>query len=114
MKSLALCGLCVAVLTAGCAPMPHELRQRGIAEFQVGQHAQARKLLRQCLDQTPADAHALYYMGRVMHVRGAYEMAMFYYQGCLEVDPSFDIARVWLARAQTAAGPSGDKLRFLP
>jgi len=114
MKSLVLCGLCVAVLTGGCAPSPAELRLQGISEFQVGHHAQARKLLRQCLDHMPADPQALYYMGRVMHVRGAYEMAMYYYQSCLEVDPSFDVARVWLAKAQTQAGPSGDKLRLLP
>lgn len=114
MKRSALCGLCAAMVLAGCGPSPRELRDRGISGFQLGRHAEAKKLLQQCLDRTPTDPKALFYMGRVEHALGSYEMAMFYYQSCLEVDPSFELARLWLDKAQTAAGASGARMRFIP
>ena len=114
MKRLALCGLCAAMLLAGCGPTPTQLREQGITQFQLGRHAEAEKSLQQCLDRTPTDPRALLYMGRTVHARGQYEWAMFYYQRCLELDASFELARLWLDKAQTAAGPSGARMRFIP
>jgi len=114
MKRLAWCALCLGTLLAGCGPSPRDLREQGISEFQLGRRAEAKKLLQQCLDRTPADPRALFYMGRVEHAMGNYEMAMFYYQSCLDTDPSFDLARLWLDKAETAAGPEGKRMRFIP
>lgn len=114
MKHWALLGFCATVLLAGCAPSPVELRTQGISEFQLGRTEEAQKLLQQTLDLTPSDPEALYYMGRINHVQGFYEQAFYYYQCALDVDPSFEPARKWLARAQELLGPTGKTLRFLP
>ena len=113
MKHVLLCGLCVVVFCVGCGgPSAIELRDEGIAEFQRGHQDKAQKLLQQSLDRRPHDAQTLYFMGRLRHARGDFEWAMFYYQRCLELDASFEPARLWLAKAQTDAGPVGDRMRF--
>ena len=106
--------LCTALLLAGCGPGAAELRQRGIAEFQLGNEPQAKAYLQQVLDQHPSDPGALYYMGRIVHAEGAYEQAVYYYQCAIDADPSQADARKWLAKAQSDAGATGEILRFIP
>lgn len=114
MRHVLLCGLCAAWFCVGCGgPSPVELRDEGIAEFQRGHQDKAHKLLQQSLDRSPNDARTLYFMGRLRHIRGDYEWAMFYYQRCLELDASFEVAKLWLAKAQADAGPSGERMRFV-
>jgi len=104
----------LALWAAGCGETTPELRTRAISEYQVGHVEEARELFRQTLDRDPADRHALYYMGRIASGEAAWEDAIYYYQCCLDVDPSYANARIWLARAEKAAGTAGTRLRFIP
>ena len=114
MKRAALCGLIATMVLAGCGPTAGELRSQGIAQYQAGNHEQSRKLFQQCLDRDAGDADALFYMGRILHTRGDHIWALYYYQRCLDTDPSYEIARPWLARAQAKAGPSGESMIYQP
>ena len=114
MTRLAYFGLCAAVFVSGCGPSPASLRDRGIAEFQVGHIDDAESLLRQAVDARPAMPEALYYLGRVNYATGDLEQAIYYYQCSLDVDPSFTPARRWLTKAQQEAGRTGQLLLFIP
>ena len=114
MKNLTLVGLCVAVLAGGCEPSKVELRNRAVSEFQVGHADQAKETFLHVLERYPTDSTSLYYMGRISHAEGSYEEAVYYYQCCLDSDPSHKDAQRYLGEAQEAAGPTGEKLRFIP
>ncbi len=116
MKTWTLAGLCAVLVLAssGCAPSASELRERAVAEFQLGHTDQAQQLLERALDKKPFDAVSLFYMGRIKHVGGFFEQAMHYYQMALKMDPSLTEARKWLARAQEQLGATGKTLRYVP
>jgi len=102
MVRLAVLGLAAAVLVAGCSSSPEEMRQRGAAQFQVGNTEDARETLQQVLDQRPSDPVALYYMGRITYGDGFYERAGYYFRSAIDADPSFNDAREWLAKTREA------------
>lgn len=102
MARLLLLGLAVAMLASGCAPSPEELRQRGAAQFQVGNTEAAKETLQQVLDLKPSDAEALYYMGRISFGDGFYEQAAYYFKCSIDADPSRYDAQQWLARSREA------------
>ncbi|MHC4983511.1 MAG: tetratricopeptide repeat protein [Planctomycetota bacterium] len=97
------CGLLI-VITSGCNLKARRLRDKGIAEFQIGRIDNARALLKQSVDLNASDPDALYYMGRVMHADKFYEQAVYYYRSCLQAKPSHLSAREWLAKAMAALG----------
>ena len=103
------------LLLAGCAaPNADKLIAEGIANFQVGRIDDADAKLTKALHADPADADALFYMGRVHHARRFYEQAIYYYQCCIDVAPGYPGARKHLDRAQAQAGLMGKMLRFIP
>jgi tetratricopeptide (TPR) repeat protein len=114
MKRRLLVVASLALWAAGCGPTAPELRARAISEYQVGHIEQSRELFQQALGRNPADQHALYYLGRIASAQSAWEDAIYYYQCCLDVDPSYADARIWLSRAEKSAGSAGGKLRFIP
>lgn len=115
MKIWTVAGLgAILVLMAGCAPSAAELRERAVAEFQLGNTEQAQQLLDRSLDKEPFNALSLFYMGRIKHVGGFYEQAMHFYQKALIMDPGLEEARKWLARAEEQLGPTGKRLRYVP
>jgi len=114
MKLLGLLGLCATLLLVGCSEGLVELRSNGISEFQLGHINQAKKVFQNVLERYPSDPDTLYYMGRVMHAEKFYEQAIYYYQCCLDADPSHKQAERWLVKAEEAAGPASRKLRFIP
>jgi len=97
-----VCGAVLAVVLSGCGPSAEDLRNKGIAEYQIGRTEQARALLQMSLDLDPVDPEALYYMGRAMHTDEFYEHAIFYYQACLHVSPGHSEVQEWLSKATTA------------
>jgi len=113
MKRVTLCGLATILLAgatlltvSGCGgPTPEQLRTKAISEYQVGKLEEARDLFRQVLWTEPADADSLFYLGRICYSQGEYAKAMYYYQSCLDVQPSNEAARRGLAEAKQAAGP---------
>lgn len=113
MKRMTAPGLIVLLLLAGCTTYV-DVREEGITQFQLGQTEQARQLFQEALDREPGDAASLYYMGRIELLRNRPAWALYYFQRCLDTDPSFEIARPWLTRARQAAQPVGDKLIFQP
>ena len=108
-----VCGLALAVTLAGCTEAMC-LRDRGIAEFQIGRTAEARKLLKQSLDLNSSDAEALYYMGRALHADGHHEQAVYYYQSCLQAKPGHRAAQEWLGKAMAAQEPWGRTMQYVP
>ena len=66
------------------------------------------------LDVDPTHPDALYYLGRIYHNERFYEQAIFYYQACLDTDPSYPLAADFLDQAQRQAGRTGPKLRIIP
>ena len=103
-----------SVALSGCGPSARDLIDEGIGEFQLGHLDQAEGKLKRGLKGAPADADALFYMGRLCHARKAYERAVYYYQCCLDEAPGYRGARKALAQAQKEAGVLGPKLRFGP
>jgi len=112
MKRLALGLISMAVLVAGCEPTSAELRSKGISEFQLGRHEEARKLFEQLLDRRPSDPDGLYYMGNICAVEGKYEMAAYYYRCCIDADPAYESARQELnhvnAKLKASGAPTWD------
>jgi tetratricopeptide (TPR) repeat protein len=106
--------MAVGLLLLGCAPSVGELRDEAVSQYQLGHSKQAELTFREVLDKRPYDAESLYYMGRILHGQGRLAQAIYYYQCCLDVDPSYETARLWLRRAQEQAGDMGEDLRFLP
>jgi len=104
----------LVLASSGCAPSASELRERAVAEFQLGHTDQAQQLLERALDKKPFDAVSLFYMGRIKHAEGFFEQAMHYYQMALKMDPSLTEARKWLARAEEQLGTTGKTLRYVP
>jgi len=104
----------VGMLIAGCEPSVSELKSAGIAEYQLGNNQQARQVLQQVLERKPFDPDALYYMGRIVHDEGFQEQAIYYYQCCIDADPSYTAAQEWLTKAQEEIGQIGQVLQFIP
>jgi tetratricopeptide (TPR) repeat protein len=113
MKRLALCGLCVMTMLAGCGTSTDELRSQGISGFQVGHLDKAKTLFQLVLDRRPGDAESYYYLGRIAHAQGDPMMAMYYYQSSIDADPAHQEARRWLAKAEQESGAAGKGLRFI-
>ncbi len=112
MKRFVLIAMFVAVFVmAGCGV--GKMRTEAISEYQVGHVEQAEKLFNQVLQREPSDARSLYYLGRIYHGRGRYEMAISYYQQALGADPSLTDARKWLERAVERTGTTGEKLLIM-
>ncbi|KPK83786.1 MAG: hypothetical protein AMJ81_07310 [Phycisphaerae bacterium SM23_33] len=109
-------GIWVAVTAlAGCGtPSTEALVEQGITYFQVGRLDQAETTLKRALDQNPSDPDALFYMGRICDLKGLQERAMYYYQCCMDADPSYVAAQKHLLEAQRQLGPAGQALRFIP
>lgn len=107
-------GIAAAAL-AGChTPTTAQLVDQGVTEFQVGRQDKAKATLGRALDQSPSDPRALFYMGRICHLEEFYEQAIYYYQCCIDADPSRADAQRHLDEAQAKAGPTGSRLRFIP
>ncbi|MGC9455384.1 MAG: tetratricopeptide repeat protein [Phycisphaerae bacterium] len=104
----------VGLLMLGCGPSVTEIRDQAVAQYQLGHIEQAEMNLREVLDERPYDAEALYYMGRIQQDMGRPTRAIYYYQCCLDVDPSHEMARMWLRRAEQQTGETGRRLRFIP
>lgn len=106
--------LVVGLVLAGCVPSVGKVRERAISQYQLGHIEQAEMNFREVLDKRPYDAESLYYMGRIQQARGRPMRAVYYYQSCLDVQPSHEMARLWLRRAERQAGEAGRGLRFIP
>jgi tetratricopeptide (TPR) repeat protein len=105
----------VLTVLAGCqTPTTQQLVADGVTQFQVGRLDKAKATLTRALDQSPSSPAALFYMGRIHHLEGFYEQAIYYYQCCIDADPSRADAQRYLDEAQAKAGPAGDRLRFIP
>ncbi len=113
MNRFALIGMLATVVLVSGGCTLDKMRTEAISEFQVGHVAQAEKLFNQVLQRRPADAESLYYMGRIYHSRGQYEMAVAYYQQALDSDPSLTDAHQWLQKAIERLGPVGEKLLII-
>ena len=103
----------LAMLAVGCAsPDENSIQNRndGIAAFQAGHRADAKRLFERTLSWRPADPQALYYMGRIACDEQEWEQAIGYFDKCLNVDPGFPTARQWLKYAEEASG-LGDRAR---
>ena len=101
MKQLLIAGLFATMLLTGCGPSTDDLRTQGIAEFQVGHLDKAQSLFDRVLERKPSDGQSLYYMGRIYHATGFYERAVYFYGSAIDADPSLDMARLWLLRANS-------------
>ena len=112
MRRAPWCGLVCAtfLLTtlSGCAVKAMVLRDKGIAQFQIGRTDEARRLLKAALDVRAADAESLYYMGRAMQEDQFYDQAIHYYQRSLQVKPGHKEAQEWLGKAMQASGAPGE------
>lgn len=95
----------MAFFMTGCGP------DEAISAFQVGHVAEAKAMFQQALSRNPADPDALYYMGRIACVEQDWESACYYFQCCIDADPSFPTARQWFIYAEKSAGVN---LRFIP
>jgi Tfp pilus assembly protein PilF len=108
----------LAVLVAGCAPDADQFsaanRTDAISAFQVGHVAEAKAMFQRALSWNPAEPEALYYMGRIACTEQDWENASYYFQCCIDADPSFPTAREWYLYAEKSSGIIGDKLRFRP
>ena len=117
MRQWILRSLWAAVLVGGCGPaafVDTSYRNDAVALFQVGRTADAKAAFRAAVRRDPADPFALYYLGRIACLERNWEDAMDYLQCCLDIDPSYADARVWLALAEKRAGTVGRDLRFIP
>ncbi|MFP3937857.1 MAG: tetratricopeptide repeat protein [Phycisphaerae bacterium] len=106
--------LIMGLLLAGCGPSVRDVRERAISQYQLGEIERAEMNFREVLDKRPYDADSLYYMGRIQQARGRPLRAVYYYQSCLDVDPSHEMARLWLGRAERQTGQAGKELRSIP
>ncbi|MDY7011138.1 MAG: tetratricopeptide repeat protein [Planctomycetota bacterium] len=106
--------ICVSVVSGCGGPGTRQLVTRGVSQFQTGRLDEAEATLKRALAVSPSDPDALFYMGRVYHVSGFYEQAVYYYQCCLDAVPGYPGLAEYLAQAQRQAGPAGTKLRFIP
>ncbi len=106
--------ICVVALSGCGGPDTRQLVRQGASQFQTGQIDKAEATLKRALAVSPSDPAALFYMGRVYHAREFYEQAVYYYQCCLDADPSYPDVSKYLSQAQRQAGPAGAKLRFIP
>ena len=113
MNRFALIGMLAAVMLVACGCAVDKMRTEAISEFQVGHVKHSEELFQQVLGRRPWDAQSLYYMGRICHSRGEYEMAIAYYQQALDSDPSLTDAHKWLEKAVERAGPVGEKLLII-
>ncbi len=115
LAAMLLAGALAAAVLTGCGgPSTDELVNRAVADFQVGRVDRAKVLLGRALDRSPSHPLALFYMARIHHAEKSYEQAIYYYQCCLDADPSNAAARKHLAEALKAAGAVGEALRFIP
>ena len=118
MKRTALMGwiLMIGLLTvSGCqAGGLNQRLERGITDFQLGRLEKAKAQFEQALAISPSNPDALFYTARIHHTQGAYEHAIYYYQCCVDADPSYPRVREYLASAQRQAGLTGPGLRFIP
>jgi tetratricopeptide (TPR) repeat protein len=111
-KFVVLLGLlCAPITLSSClfAPSAVELRDKGIAENQVGHLDQARDLLTQSLDKS-CDPLAEYWLGRTYHAQGRYRDAICHYKAAIQSKPAYDEAKQWLQKARQDAGLSGPDL----
>jgi tetratricopeptide (TPR) repeat protein len=104
----------MAAAFAGCGPNVNEMRTKATTEYQVGHAQQAQEQFLKILDREPSDPITLYYLGRINMEQNRLEMAIYYFQCCLDADPSFAAARQDLRRAEQLARPIGSRLRFIP
>ncbi len=109
-----LTAVTAGLLLLGCAPPVGELRDQAISQYQLGYLDEAEESFREVLNKRPYDPESLYHMGRIMHSKGRLVRAIYYYQSCLDVQPSHQMARMWLRRAEQQAGDSARHLRFIP
>ena len=120
MRHLAWLPMIVAltVLGAGCAPDADQFsaanRTEAISAFQVGHIAEAKAMFQRALSWNPSDPECLYYMGRIASTEQDWGWACYYFQCCIDADPSFPTAREWLLQAEKSSGVVGDRLRFIP
>ena len=98
----------------GCGPSTHDLLKQGISQFQTGHPDKAQEILTEVLSREPSNPDALFYMGKIAQSQGQYERAIYYYQCCLDADPSYVEAARLLAQAIKSADPVGKKLQFIP
>lgn len=109
------CSALLAVLVVGCMPPePTELIHKGIRQYELGKLDAAQATLTQARNIDPGNPVAMYYLGRVYHAQGYYEMAIYYYQSCLDLRPAYPTAREYLDQAREDAGKAGEKLQFMP
>jgi tetratricopeptide (TPR) repeat protein len=103
------------VLAVGCIPPePTELIHKGIHQYELGKLDAAQATLIQARNIDPGNPVAMYYLGRVYHAQGYYEMAIYYYQSCLDLRPDYPTTREYLDQARQDAGKAGEKLQFMP
>lgn len=114
MKTRIVGFVVAAAALAGCGPNINEMRTKAISEYQVGHAQKAQEQFLKILDRSPADASTLYYLGRIAMEDNRLEMAIYYFQCCLDADPSFAAARQDLRRAEQLSRPVGSRLRFIP
>jgi tetratricopeptide (TPR) repeat protein len=103
-----------AVLIAGCGPNTQPMVDEAAGLYQAGHLDRAKARFEQVLDVDPTHPDAHYYLGRIYHNERFYEQAIFYYQACLDTDPSYPLAADFLDQAQRQAGRTGPKLRIIP
>jgi len=107
-------GFVMLAAAAGCGQDIEDIRAKAVEDYQVGRADKAKPLFQAILDRQPSDAGALYYLGRIAMESGDLEMAIYYFQCCLDADPSFAQARGDLRQAEQLARPVGPHLRFIP
>ncbi len=98
--SVVLAGL----LLAGCGTSPRKMIDEGIEDFQLGRFDPAEAKIRSGLGAEPGNVDGLFYLGRILQLRGRYERAIYYYRLCLDMAPGYRGARKFLAQAQQEAG----------
>ncbi len=107
--------MATALLMSGCGPDANQNsitnRNNAISEFQVGHVLEAKEMFQRTLSWNPADPEALYYTGRIACVEQDWINACYYFQCCIDADPSFPTAREWFIYAEKLAGVN---LRFIP
>ena len=106
--------LCVVVLSGCGGPDTRQLVTQGVSQFQTGRLDKAEATLKRVLAVEPSNPDALFYMGQVYQAREFYEMAVYYYQCCLDAAPGYPGVAEHLTKAQQQAHPAGEKLRFIP
>lgn len=101
------------VVLSGCGASLDERRNSAISNFQTSHLDTAKAQFTTIIDQHPADGVSYYYLGRIYHAEGKYEMAAYNYQRALLCDPSNSQARLWLERAENES-PIAKNIRIIP